>query len=246
MSQSGAGPGHRATAASSTVVRWYFPPRRPSNVRWLDRPADAVLDLFRLLLYSGELQPEPSARARGEPASPADACTSSSLSTPVISSSLATSGCGRANTRVPRRACSALAASSRTRRLAESRNDNPDASTVTSRAPVPSWLASTSCNNAAPVESASPDSTTTGPPSPADAEILSATTNRLDVLPPAGRRALPTGKVRRRPGRPKPPAVPSTASIRIRTLGQLQPGPMICCLSPPVRALPPAGTRGVG
>ena len=50
-------------------------------------------------LYPGELQadspPGLSARARREPSSPADSCTSSSLSAPVISSIPATSGCGR-------------------------------------------------------------------------------------------------------------------------------------------------------
>ena len=75
---------------------------------------------------------------------PANSRTSSSLSAPVISSSLATTGCGRARTSLPCLPCSARAARTRTRTLAESRNDSPDASTVTSRAPVSSCAASVS------------------------------------------------------------------------------------------------------
>jgi drug/metabolite transporter (DMT)-like permease len=105
---------------------------------------------------------------------PANSRTSSNLSAPVISSSLATTGCGRASTSLPCFPCSARAARTRTRTLAESRNDSPDASTVTCRAPVSSCAASISRSTVAVVGSASPDSTTTGPSAPADAETLSA------------------------------------------------------------------------
>ena len=141
----------------------------------------------------------------------------------MISSSLATSGCGRANTSLPCLPFSALAARIRTRRLAESRNDSPDTSTVTSRAPVSSCVASVSRNSAAVVASASPDSATTGPSAPADAEALSAATETPRCRPPAGLRAR--GQEHATPaGHARPPAVPSNLQLRIRTGSQLDLG----------------------
>ena len=123
---------------------------------------------------------------------PANSRTSSNLSAPVISSSLATIGCGRASTSRPCLPCSARAARTRTRTLAESRNDSPDASTVTSRAPVSSCAASISRSTVAVVGSASPDSTTTGPSAPADAETLSAAMG-ITLMPSARGPSCPTG-----------------------------------------------------
>ena len=134
---------------------------------------------------------QPSARPVREPG-PANSRTSSNLSAPVISSSLATTGCGRASTSRPCLPCSARAARTRTRTLAESRNDSPDASTVTSRAPVSSCAASISRSTVAVVGSASPDSTTTGPSAPADAETLSAAMG-ITLMPSARGPSCPTG-----------------------------------------------------
>jgi hypothetical protein len=134
------------------------------------------------------------------------------MSAPVISSSLTTSGCGRANTNVPCRPCSALAARTKTRRQAESRNDSPDASTVTSRAPVLSCVASVSRSCAAVVASASPDSTTTGPSTPTDADVLNAA-KEITSMPSARRPSYLAGGEGITPaGYAKPPAVKSTLS----------------------------------
>src|SRR5947207_3215232 len=142
---------------------------------------------------------------------PANSRTSSNLSAPVISSSLATIGYGRASTSLPCFPCSARAARTRTRTLAESRNDSPDASTVTSRAPVSSCAASISRSTVAVVGSASPDSTTTGPSAPANAETLSAAMG-ITLMPYARGPSCPAGGEGPTPaGNAKPPAVPSTS-----------------------------------
>jgi hypothetical protein len=79
---------------------------------------------------------------------------------------LATSGCGRASSRVPPWPLSAQYAPARTWMAAESANRRPDRSTVRCRVPTETCAFSASLSWPATEVSASPDSRITGPRSP--------------------------------------------------------------------------------